>query len=80
MNNAQYESLTGTIEGLADTVAALAATLEIADLIDGPLFTDRLRQLSETRTIPDRPACTEAARAMLKGMAEQLDQMRAARQ
>lgn len=78
--NTQYEELSGRIEGLADFVLALTATLEMDSLINGKVLTERIHQSAQLRTIPDRPDCTKAARQMLLGMASQLESMRAARQ
>lgn len=80
MDNQQYETLSGRIEGLAGFVLCLAAELEMTDGLNGESFTDRLRDIADRRTVPDRPVCTAAARRMLMGMVDELDDMRRRRQ
>ncbi|WP_026601663.1 hypothetical protein [Methylomonas sp. 11b] len=80
MNNEQYEALAGRIDALAHFTLALAARLEMSDLMDGAVFTDQLRNTAQSRNIPDRPICTQASRAMLTELLDRLDDMRTFRQ
>lgn len=76
MSNEQYEMLSGRIDALAHFTLALAAKLEMAELMDGALFTAQLRDTAKNRKIADRPVCQQASRAMLTELLDQLDAMR----
>lgn len=80
MNNEQYEELAGRIDALAHFTLALAAKLEMANLMDGRLFTDQLRSTAQTRTIADRPITQQASRAALAELLDRMDSMREFRQ
>lgn len=80
MTNEQSELLVGRIDALAHFTLALAAKLEMAELIDGAIFTDQLRDTASNRNIVDRPVCQAAFRDMLTGLLDQLDSMREFRQ
>lgn len=80
MNNEQYEELAGRIDALAHFTLALAAKLEMTELMDGALFTDQLRNTALNRVIADRPVCQQASRDMLTSLLDLLDSMREFRQ
>lgn len=80
MNNEQYEALAGRIDALAHFTLALAAKLEMAELMDGAVFTEQLRSTAQHRAIADRPICQQASRDALTELLDRLDAMREFRQ
>lgn len=80
MKNEKIEELVGRVDALAHFTLALAAKLEMAELIDGEVFTDQLRETAQNRKIADRQLCQQSFRDMLTGLLDQLDSMREHRQ
>ena len=68
--------LAGRVEAVAKFVLQLAAEMEMEGLIDGPRFSERLRGQARPE---DQIAYLRIARSRLAGMADCLDEARAAR-
>ena len=78
MKDRDFDELAGRIEAVARMGMILAATLEDKGLINGPVFSQALRDT--LRPASDDPAHLKAARVTLNELANSLDAARNSRQ
>lgn len=77
MDEAQFEKLTGRIDGIGQALLRVVSALEMQQLIDGPRISE------EWRRVRSEPLATDAqrqeSRKVLHQLAELLDDARQAR-
>lgn len=74
----EFDELAGRIEAIAQAVLHLAAMLEMQNIIDGPQFSQWMRE-----SVPEHTTSTalrHTARKTLQEMAQALDDARSSRQ
>ena len=77
MDEAQFKTLTGRIDGIGQALLRVVSHLEMRELIDGPRVAAEWRQARPERLATD--AELQASRKVLHQLADLLDEARQAR-
>ena len=77
MNEAQFNTLTGRIDGIGQALLRVVSHLEMRDLIDGPRVAAEWRQARPEHLATDPEL--QASRKVLHQLADLLDEARQAR-
>lgn len=77
MNQAQFDTLTGRIDGIGQALLRVVAALEMAQVIDGSRISAAWRQARPEQLATDAPL--QASRQVLQQLADLLDKAREAR-
>lgn len=78
MSNKNFDELAGRIQALTDFVLQLTATLEVNQVINGPLLTQGLRQFADDRRFDG--SHLQATQRTLHELAQFVDDARSLRQ